>query len=64
MEIIQTPMSFSDVETRARVGQYDAPEKFLADLNLIFDNCEKYHGSAASLFTPKHKKALGTKHVD
>merc|ERR1711871_986063 len=61
MDIIKKPMSFSDVETRARVGQYDTPEKFLEDLNLIFDNCEKYHGSEASLFTPKNKKSFRNK---
>jgi hypothetical protein len=60
-EIVTTPMSFADVETRARVGQYDTAEKFIADLNLIFDNCQKYHSSEASLFTPKNKKTFQNK---
>ena len=54
-ETITRPMSLRDVLDRLVAGRYTSTDAALADVDLIWANCEKYNG-AASAFTAQAKK--------
>ncbi|KAH7112367.1 hypothetical protein EDB81DRAFT_848874 [Dactylonectria macrodidyma] len=43
-EVIKEPMDLSTMEARLEAEQYMAPEDFIKDAQLIFDNCRQFNG--------------------
>lgn len=39
LDIIKQPMDFGTAKTKLQTNQYTKLEDFLADINLVFDNC-------------------------
>lgn len=54
-QMIAKPMCLREVLDRFVAGRYATPDAALADIDLIWANCEKYNG-AASAFTAQGKK--------
>jgi len=45
-DVIKEPMDLSTMEAKLQAGQYETPEAFITDAQLIFDNCRKYNNES------------------
>lgn len=48
-KVITHPMDFSTIKNRLNSNKYEHPEQFLADLQLVFDNCLKFNGEDSNV---------------
>ena len=46
----QCPMDLSEMETKLSGGCYGSKQEFVADMNLIIENCIKYNGVSSGRF--------------
>ncbi|CTQ41353.1 Ankyrin repeats (3 copies) [Babesia microti strain RI] len=42
-DVIKSPMSFSCIKAKLKKSQYESPQQFLNDVQLVFDNCHTYN---------------------
>ena len=43
-EVVQHPMDFGTIRNKLNTNAYHAPQEFLHDMNLVFENCMNYNG--------------------
>lgn len=43
-DVIKKPMDFSTIKSKLEANLYDSNEKFVEDVELVFENCQKYNG--------------------
>lgn len=49
LEIIKTPMDFGTVKTNLLNNKYGRIQDFIADVQLVFDNCILYNGESSQV---------------
>ena len=49
-KIVQRPMDFSTLKTNLMNGMFGTYEEFLADLQLIWDNCKLYNMAGSEIY--------------
>ena len=42
-------MNLSEMESRLNSGKYSSKEEFIADMDLIVENCEEYNGEDSGM---------------
>ncbi|KAJ3025940.1 UNVERIFIED_CONTAM: hypothetical protein HDU68_006439 [Siphonaria sp. JEL0065] len=56
-QVVKTPMDFGTIEKRVELGYYENVKSFIADLQLVFDNCYLFN-------PPDHSVSVAAKQVE
>ena len=59
--IIKKPMDFNSLKTNLNLGKYSTYEDFLADLQLIWDNCKLYNMFGSEIYKLAERMEKTTK---